>query len=272
MEKIHVPFVYFTERENQGETPLSMRGNAAYTKYQRYENYYRIKVPLPGYKRKPEVGVEVLFFLFLPLFLTCIGMIKLWFLVSPQLLERLLGHTATPLALLEGCERWYFLLLAGCGIGIVVMAACNIFLLLRGRSVFSVSLVCFLLYGGITLSMLFIEEVPGLWRQTREDIAQIESGELEQVTVWLSPKVHKDRMPGPYTKGQPEPVSRYGGISWETDGEWVYFYIPDNLNFSLDQTALYQESQSIQWNEEHARQYQLRYTTNLHLVVEVKEV
>lgn len=119
-------------------------------------------------------------------------------------------------------------------------------------------------------AMIAIENIPGQLSQANADLAQIENGQLQEVTVWLSPKIHKSHLPGPYTKGQPEPVMDYGGISDDTNGRWVHFYVPDCLNFSLDQNALYDENESIAWNEENARQYTIRYTENFHLVASVE--
>ena len=116
------------------------------------------------------------------------------------------------------------------------------------------------------------ENIPRLISQVREDIEQIENDQLREVTVWLSPKSHAARFPGPYSEGQPELLTRYGGISTDTEGQWVDFYVPDYLDFSLDQDALYNENESIDWNEEHARQYRLRVTDNFSLVVSAEPV
>lgn len=48
------------------------------------------------------------------------------------------------------------------------------------------------------------------------------------------------------------------------------FYVPNLLDFTLDQDALYHENQSIAWNQENARQYRIRYTDNFYLVVDVE--
>lgn len=120
--------------------------------------------------------------------------------------------------------------------------------------------------------MIAIENIPGQLSQANADLAQIKNGQLQEVTVWLSPKIHKSHLPGPYTKGQPEPVMDYGGISDDTNGRWVHFYVPDCLGFSLDQNALFDENESIEWNEEYAQKYRLCYTSNFNLVVSAEPV
>ena len=88
--------------------------------------------------------------------------------------------------------------------------------------------------------------------------------------MWLSPKASSGKLPGPYTEGQPEPVTVYGGIGEDTGGRWMHFYVPDCLDFSLDQDALYRENESIQWNEQHAQRYRLLVTENFRLAVSVE--
>lgn len=88
-----------------------------------------------------------------------------------------------------------------------------------------------LLLGGF---MLLSEEVPTLLIHSWEDLAQIRSGELSEETVWLSSKTWTERLPGPYSSGQPEPVIRYGATGMEPGSGWEDFYIPENLDFRPD--------------------------------------
>ena len=87
--------------------------------------------------------------------------------------------------------------------------------------------------------MLVSEDVPSLILQADEDIRQIRTGQLKEVTVWLSPKSRSVRLPGPYAQGQPEPVTRYGGIGWETDGKWVHFYLPKFNSMTTEELLVY---------------------------------
>ena len=126
------------------------------------------------------------------------------------------------------------------------------------------------LYLGAAAVMLIAYDIPSLWRQGREDAAQAESSRLETVTVWLHPRSAPASLSGPFPADEEKPFTLYGGISEETDEEWELFYIPNNLEFSLDADALYQENKSVSWNEKYARQYQIHYTTNFHLVFSVE--
>lgn len=190
--------------------------------------------------------------------------------------------TTPALALLYACRLWYLLLLATGVFGPLLTVAACVFTFVSGvrgkipsamvklsiyLMVFSVFLEGLSCYG-----ILFKEKVPSLLVEARQDIQQLEEGRTEQVTVWLSPKTWPYRLPGPYTKGQPYPATRYGGISFETEGEWVWFYIPKGLDFSLDPEHLYDETQNIVWNEANAQQYLLTYTTNFRLVVSAEPV
>lgn len=85
-----------------------------------------------------------------------------------------------------------------------------------------------------------------------------------------APQKRTASLSGPFPADEEKPFTLYGGISEETDEEWELFYIPNNLGFSLDADALYQENKSVSWNEQYARQYQIHYTTNFHLVFSVE--
>ena len=145
-------------------------------------------------------------------------------------------------------------------------------LLVRGLSVFILlaAAVPTGMMAGLPWLMLADTEVPALYSQTVEDIRQTEAGELSSFTVWLSPKVREVRLPGPWSESYPTPLDRYGGISEETGGVWVYLYVPQTLGFALDPGALYDENQTVCWNREYARQYRVSYTANLHIVISVE--
>lgn len=122
------------------------------------------------------------------------------------------------------------------------------------------------------VAMLGQEDVPGLLARSGEDLAQLESGQLEQTTVWLSPRTQREGLPGPYAEGQPEPVTQYSATGASADPTWTPFYIPDCLGFAPDRQTLYNGNESISWNEENSQQYRLSYTTQFHLVVSVEPV
>lgn len=204
--------------------------------------------------------------------------------ITPDyLLSFLLREVATPYNLLTAYSNWYAILIAMVFASAVVMVsfdtlAWRLQMKPHRRAYKNYTLafmvIYILIYLGVVGTMLFLYDLPGLWQESREDIRQTESGELEEAVVWLSPKTSSASFPGvySYTQHHPEPLTRYGGISEDTGYEWVEFYVPDCLGFSLEQDVLYHENKSIIWNEENARQYRLRYTDHFHLVVSVEPV
>lgn len=139
------------------------------------------------------------------------------------------------------------------------------------RLLFVVFILFFGIYVVFGVAMLLDHQPALLYTQVKEDIAQMESGQMQTITVWLSPKSRPSALP-PYDKNMPKSFTRYGGISYETEGEWVKFYVPNSLNFSLEQDALYNEEKSVEWNIRHAVQYEVIYTQNFHVVTKVNPI
>lgn len=221
----------------------------------------------------PRFSAGELLLVCLPFPLLFLGMLLVWVTLNPAYLAFLLGDAPTPEALLQGYSAWYLGILLALGSSVFLPGAGAVLALARGRdkrASLRLSAVCLSLPLFISIAMITREDLPGLFTRARADLAQAETGELQEVTVWLSPKCRPCGLPGPYAEGQPQPAVQYGGISQQTGGVWERYYVPDSLGFALDPDALYDENQSIQWNEEHARQYRLRYTDNFHLVVAVE--
>lgn len=126
--------------------------------------------------------------------------------------------------------------------------------------------LCFLIVLG-SGGMLMCERVSILPFQARADLAQIEAGALETAEVWVSPQSRPGGLPGPYGSGQPRLVTRRLILGEDTGYEWVVVRVPNALNFSPDRPLV--EGQTILWNLEHAQRYQVSYTTNFHLVVDI---
>lgn len=221
-----------------------------------------------GRKRMSSREVLGIFVPFGGMFL---GFVALWLSFSPGLLQQLVGKADTPTALLQGYRNWYMILMAAVALSVLLPAAGSVWAAKKKfLSSIKLTAICIsfpLLIGG---AMLAIEDVPGLWIEAGADLEQVNTENLQEVTVWLSPKASSGKLPGPYTEGQPEPVTVYGGIGEDTGGRWMHFYLPDCLHFSLDQDALYHENKSIQWNEQHAQRYRLLVTENFRLAVSVE--
>lgn len=160
-------------------------------------------------------------------------------------------------------------------LAVLLPAVGSVIALIKGaRSLGAILLViisiAFPLFIGV--AMVGMEQVPSLLSQAKADLTQLEQGSLQQTTVWLSPKEHSARLPGPYSSGQPEPCAEYRGFGDEFRGMFVYFCVPDCLSFSPDEDTLYNNEESIQWNEKNAQQYRLLYTSNFHLVASARPV
>jgi len=129
-----------------------------------------------------------------------------------------------------------------------------------------------LLVSALMAVMVLSEEVPALYKKTQADIAQLEAGQCETVTVWLSPKVREWHIDGPYSSSQPPLLTRYGAVSDETGGRWIDLFVPHGMDFALDGDKLYNENRSIQWNAENAQMYEVSYTSNLFLIDSITPV
>lgn len=224
-----------------------------------------------GGKEAKEAGRR-LFFTLLPFAGMFLGLCIIWLSISPGFLKIFVGRAQSPEALLLVYRDWYIVIMAAVAAAVSLSAACSAAAYRGLTTVKSIQIMILALAFPIFLGgcMVIGEGVPSLLVRANEDLSQIESGRLSEVTVWLSPKSRPARLPGPYSSGQPEPVTRYGGISCETGGKWVHFYVPDCLNFSLDPQALYDENKNIAWNKKHARQYLIRYTENFGLAVSLE--
>ena len=101
-----------------------------------------------------------------------------------------------------------------------------------------------------------------------------ETGELEELEVWFHPNSRPACLPGPYSpvKDQPRPVTRFPAIGEDTGWEWLILFVPDGMRFTPDPERPFDETRTVDWNLAHAQRYQVRYTTNLHLAVEITPV
>ena len=148
---------------------------------------------------------------------------------------------------------------------------------LHAGAVFShvLAILPLLLMTGLMALMLLGDlggNVPQLYAQAREDIAQIEAGQCETITVFLSPKVRPWHIDGPYTSSQPTLLTRYGAIGKDTGHQWFQVYVPYGMDFALDEDRLFNENYSVPWNAENAQMYEVIYTTQFRFVVAIRPV
>ncbi len=195
--------------------------------------------------------------------------ILLWAGRSTPVFDLLTKNQQSVHALLSGYRMVYILLLCVIGFGVVLsIAAC--FLCIRyGESSETTGhiMVCLLIITVVIVTVIGLR-LPKLISAYDEDLAQLENGTTEEITVWLSPNTYRAPL-SDFIGAQP--VTRYGGIGDETAHQWEDFYMIDALGFSPAKNMLFEEMQSISWNEENRPRYRIRYTKNFRLVTSIEE-
>lgn len=233
-----------------------------------------------SFDQKRARPVWNLLWILTPLFATMLWLALLMgVLLLPNLLAPLVSANTAAGQLLHICRLWYVVLTLAllAGFPIIFLAgrfACQRLANVPGaRMMPAAALVCLIFPCIFTFGIVVQEELPAKFLQAGADLSQIETSFLVQAEVWISPKARPARLPGPYSGSlTAQPTTRYGIIGDDTDGKWVQVYVPNAMGFSLDQDRLYDENQSIQWNSEHARRYRVSYTSNFHLVTEIKPI
>ncbi len=196
-------------------------------------------------------------------------------LIFPNLLTPAVSAGNAAQHLLKICRLWYVVLAAAVLAGFPMIFLAGRFACRRlsgvpgSRQMPAAAAVCLIFPCLVIWALVQYGELPGRFFQAGADLAEIKSGFLVQAEVWINPKTQPACLPGPYTQSLAEVSTRYGIIGADTGDQWVSVYVPDALGFSLDQDRLYDEKQTISWNLEYARRYQVRYTSNFRLVVEI---
>ncbi len=225
-----------------------------------------VRETTPVYKPTALLATAAPFLLLFP----CLLLMLL--VLSDTMLKWLVGSEADALALLTGYQKQYILCL-GLPVMAVAMAVSGIVISLRlgikNRNAYKLVAVCTVFLLLFPTVLILMEDFPALIAQTREDIEQIHEGSTEEAVVWISPRAGAAYLPGP---SGAKPVMRYLGIGEDTGGIWEYFYVPNSMGYFMNNEALYNENRSIQWNEENASRYRMKYTTNFRLVVSVEEI
>ena len=134
-------------------------------------------------------------------------------------------------------------------------------------TVISMGLVIFM-----EIAMITSEEVPTLLKNVQEDIQQVQSGQLEVGEVWFNNRTAVTGLPGPFSGEEMQVVTQYRGIGERTNSSWTSFYVPTFLPFQFDTEDAFNESRSIEWNEENTSFYRIHYTSNMNLVTEIEQI
>lgn len=232
------------------------------------------------FSSRPRLSVFTFLWLASPLFATILWLFLLMgVLLLPNLLVPLVSARTAAGQLLHICQLWYVVLVLALLAGFPIIFLTGFFACQRlenvpgARKMPVLVLVCLTFPCIFACGIVIQEDLPSKFSQAGNDLAQIETNFLVQTEVWISPKAWPAHLPGPYSGSlTAQPTTRYGIIGDDTGGKWVQVYVPNVMDFSLDQDRLYDENQSIQWNSEHARRYQVSYTSNFHLVVEITPI
>ena len=115
--------------------------------------------------------------------------------------------------------------------------------------------------------MILSEGVPSLLKMVREDRVQIQENQLETAVVQLHSGLYRDGLPGPYTKGQPAPFWVCTAAGNDAGRSQLTVYLPEEMEGFIRQDVFYDNSQSVEWNQENTPWYRISYTTNFHVVV-----
>ena len=232
------------------------------------------------FSSRPRLSVFTFLWLASPLFATILWLFLLMgVLLLPNLLVPLVSARTAAGQLLHICQLWYVVLVLALLAGFPIIFLTGLFACQRLENVPGTRKMPVLVLVCLTFPCIFAcgiviqEDLPSKFLQAREDLAQIESNFLVEAEVWISPKARPANLPGPYSGSlTAQPITRYGIIGDDTGGQWLQVYVPNAMGFSLDQDRLYNENLSIQWNQENARRYRVRYTSNFCLVAEITPV
>jgi hypothetical protein len=232
------------------------------------------------FSSRPRLSVFTFLWLASPLFATILWLFLLMgVLLLPNLLVPLVSARTAAGQLLHICQLWYVVLVLALLAGFPIIFLTGLFACQRLENVPGTRKMPVLVLVCLTFPCIFAcgiviqEDLPSKFLQAREDLAQIESNFLVEAEVWISPKARPANLPGPYSGSlTAQPITRYGIIGDDTGGQWLQVYVPNAMGFSLDQDRLYNENLSIQWNQENARRYRVRYTSNFCLVAEITPI
>ena len=159
-----------------------------------------------GGKEAEEAGRR-LFFTVLPFAGMFLGLCVIWLSISPGFLRLFTDSAQSPEELLLVYRDWYIIIMAAVAAAVSLPAACSAAAAYKGlATVKSIQIMILALAFPIFLGgyMVIGEGVPFLLVRANEDLSQIESGRLSEVTVWLSPKSRAARLPSSSRRARSE--------------------------------------------------------------------
>lgn len=101
-----------------------------------------------------------------------------------------------------------------------------------------------------------------------QECEEIESGNYKTTEVYLHPEhCEKDSL-WAFSESSYSRFTSYKAIG---DGfSWNKIYVPDYIEFELDDLHPYNEWKDVNWNEENAARYRITYTPNLNVIVKIE--
>lgn len=125
--------------------------------------------------------------------------------------------------------------------------------------------VCMVISIGLWASLILGEMgVIPLLAQVNADVTQIQDETLEEETLWLyavTPEVLPDK---PYQGG---PMTRLFMVAGGETPEERFLYLPDDME--EPEGERYRWDETPEWNEANAQRYQVTYTSQFHIIVEL---
>jgi len=112
--------------------------------------------------------------------------------------------------------------------------------------------------------------LPGLYIQYGSEIQQVESGNLEHMTVLLDEGSIPDQMPG--AQSDEMTLHRRGAVGPDSGWEWITLRIPDGLDFKPIPQSFPIIGQTWGWNWDNKQKYEVFYTSEFHLVESIVPV
>lgn len=222
------------------------------------------------------------------LFSLVIGVAAILLTLMPSALDRLIADADTPALMLKGHADWYLSLLAVGALATIIPAGFGIKAFIfyavnhsnpKYESVkfrIRVNHIPMSELGLVVLIWILFLFIPAMivdinpleqYQKYMEDVAAIEEGNLKTLDGQIEKGYERDGF-AKHGQDYPVPFRRYR--TYDPDSGWISVYVPDFLDFTADSEHPYKESQSVEWNEDHAATYRMTYTPNFHLATSME--
>ena len=225
-------------------------------------------------RRNQSGNIRELLLIMLPFFsvFPALGLIMLG--LSGGTVSACIGKSADALGLLKACRNWCLLICVLALLALALTVTATVFSIKalwarqNGRNLIghAVKLGAVILFLEAVLigALVFRGGVLSTITDAQADIQQIERSELETSALWIYPGRTSAHLPGPFSAGHPSPLTKHyaSDNSLET---WDPYLFPAALEFAPE--FVYKASESLEWNQEHGRPYEITSTSRLHFVV-----